>query len=157
MRAQIKGYNTLCMIQRIQTVFLFLAIVCLGLFLHFPLIITEGVNGSEMHGIDVTHRYNGYIYYINLIFVATAAGLTLLNIFLFKMRKLQLVLCWLSIMFIGCAFGFVYYRYSTKIYPGDVVLTYYNLLALGAAIFELLAYVYIKKDENLIKSLDRLR
>lgn len=196
MRAQIKGYNTLCMIQRIQTVFLLLAIICLGLFLHFPLITTEGSNVSEYHGIDVALRYNGYIYYINLIFVATAAALTLVTMllpllydkergvayliaralvpgfgwaafFIVKkdatpvssstIRKAQMLLCWLSIMFIGCAFAFVYYRYMTKIFPGDVVLTYYNLLALAAVVFEVLAYVYIRKDENLIKSLDRLR
>lgn len=146
------------MIQRIQTVFLLLAIICLGLFLYFPLIVTQNVKfTNEYHGIDVTERYNGFIYYINLIFVATAAGLTLLNIFLFKVRKLQMLLCWLAIMFIGCAFGFVYYRYETKVFAGDVMLTYWNLLALAATAFEVLAFVYIRKDEALIKSMDRLR
>lgn len=146
------------MIQRIQTVFLFLAIVSLALFLYQPLIQMEGPGFlDQLHGIDVTHRYNGYIYYINLIFTAIAAGITLLNIFLFKKRQIQMLLCWFAIVFIGAAVAFVYYRYQTKIFNGDVVFTYWNLLALAAALFEVLAFVYIKKDEELVKSLDRLR
>jgi hypothetical protein len=146
------------MIQRIQTVFLFLAIVLLGLFLYQPLIRLEGSGYTEdMHGIDITYFANGYIYYVNLIFTGIAAGVTLINIFLFKKRNLQMLLCWFAIVFIGSAEAFVYYRYQTKVFTGDVVLTYWNLLALGAALFEVLAFVYIKKDEELVKSLDRLR
>jgi hypothetical protein len=146
------------MIQRIQSVFLFLSIVLLALFLYLPLIQMEGTGYTEdMHGIDVTYFANGYIYYINLIFTSIAAGITLINIFLFKKRNLQMLLCWFAIVFIASAEAFVYYRYQTKVFNGDVILTYWNLLALAAALFQVFAFVYIKKDEELVKSLDRLR
>ena len=146
------------MIQRIQTVFLLLAIVSLALFLYLPLIQLERPNFTEdIHGIDVTYLANGYIYFINVIFAAIAAGITLINIFLFKKRSIQMLFCWSAIVFIGAAFAFVFYRYQTKVFQGDVILTYWNLLALAAALFEVLAFVYIKKDEELVKSLDRLR
>ncbi|MCW5906827.1 MAG: DUF4293 family protein [Chitinophagales bacterium] len=146
------------MIQRIQTVFLLLAIVALALFLYFPLIQLVGTNFTEdYHGIDVTYFYEGYIIFLNLILAGIAAGVTLLNIFFFKKRNIQQWLCWVAVLFIAAAAGFVYYRYQTKVFVGDVVYTWWNVCALAAALFEILAFVYIRKDEELVKSLDRLR
>jgi Domain of unknown function (DUF4293) len=147
------------MIQRIQTVFLFLAVVAMGLFLWMPLIRTELRPFSDViHGWEVTHRFNGWIYFINPILVGTAMVLTVINIFLFKNRDLQMLVCWFSIAFIAAASAYVYYKYQTWIFPGgDVILTWWNLLAAVAALFEILALAYIRKDENTIKSLDRLR
>ena len=149
------------MIQRIQTVFLLLAIVCLGLFLWLPLIATEPQNFPPLKGWEVTEKFpfNGdyYIYFINAILIGTAIVLTLINIFLFKKRNIQMQLCWFAILFIASAAGFVYYEYQTKIFFGDVILTPWNLLAVGAIVFQILAFVFIRKDEELVKSVDRLR
>lgn len=146
------------MIQRIQTVFLFLAVVALGLFLWMPLLRVEFPPFNEnVQGWDVRHFFNGWIYFVNPILVGTAIVLTLINIFLYKNRELQILICWFSIVFIAAAVAYVYYKYQTKISPGYVVFTAWNLLAALAALLQILAIVYIRKDENTIKSLDRLR
>jgi hypothetical protein len=146
------------MIQRIQSVFLFLAVVALGLFLWMPLIRTEMRPFNEgFPGWEITQRFNGWIYFINPILVGTAMALTAINIFLFKNRELQMLICWFAIIFIGASVAYVYYKYQTWVFPGDVVFTYWNLLAAAAFLFEILALVYIRKDENTIKSMDRLR
>ena len=150
------------MIQRIQTVFLLLAAIALGLFLWLPLIRMENFNFKDaMKGWEVGHSVvmsgDSYIVFFNAIFIGTAAGLTLINIFLFKNRSLQMLLCWFSILLIASAGAFVYYKYYTKVFIGDVILTPWNALAIAAVVFEILAFAYIRKDEETIKGLDRLR
>ncbi len=150
------------MIQRIQTVFLLLSIVALGLFLWLPLLQME--QGSYTHafkGWEVYARHTfesgPYLIFLNAILTGTAAGLTLINIFLYKKRSFQMLLCWFSILLIVTAQAFVYYEYQTMVYVGDVVLRKWNLFSFVAIGFEILAFAYIRKDEEKIKSLNRLR
>ena len=154
------------MIQRIQTVFLLVALVTLGLFLWLPLLRLEAPHfpPHDYKGWEVYIRYSGkisfmsgYLYFVNAILAGTAAGLTLINIFLFKQRNLQILLCWFSIVFIISAQSFVFYQYQTTVFLGDVILRKWNLFSLIAVAAEILALVYINKDEQTIKSLDRLR
>ena len=149
------------MIQRIQTVFLLLAVIALSLFLWMPLINTDPVLFNRpmgFRGWEVVHRYNGWMYLINLILTGTALGLSLVNIFLFKWRDLQMLLCWFCLILIGSAVLFVYYEYKIFVYPGGyVIFTPWNALAGGADLLQILALIYIRKDENTIKSMDRLR
>ena len=86
------------MIQRIQTVFLFLAIVALGLFLWLPLLTAEAPHFSDSaRGWEVGHTLpvgdQPYIIFFNAIFVGTAIGFTLIAIFLYKKRSIQMLLC----------------------------------------------------------------
>jgi len=150
------------MIQRIQTVFLLLAIVSLGLFLWMPLITVEATGFSNhQQGYEVGHTLpvgdQPYIIFFNAILTGTAIGLSLIAIFLFKKRSFQMLLCWFAIILIVAAEAFVFYKYQTKVFIGDVVLRKWNLLAAVAVVFEILAFAYIRKDEETIKSLDRLR
>ena len=150
------------MIQRLQTVFLLLAIVLLGLFLWMPLIGVEGLKFKyTIQGWELSRTLRfmeqPYIYYFNSIFTGTAIGFSLIAIFLFKKRSLQMLFCWFAILFVISAEAFTYYNYQTYVSDGDVLLTYWNLLAVGAVVLQLLAVIYIKKDENLLKSVDRLR
>jgi hypothetical protein len=151
------------MIQRIQTVFLLLALVFMGLFLWMPLIQLEmpHIQPQPLQGWQITHRFpfmgEMYIYYVTAVLTGTAIGLTFINIFLFKNRKLQMLICWFAILFIVFAQAYVYYEYQTKIFFGDVVFRKWNILSLGAVLFEILAFAYIRKDEETVKSLDRLR
>lgn len=150
------------MIQRIQTVFLLLVIVALGLFLWFPLIGLESPAFRDtFQGWRVGHTveiWDGpYIIFFNAIFIGTAIGFTLLTIFLFKKRNFQILLCWFSIILIASGELFVYYQYRTRIFNGDVILTPWNLLAIIAVVLQFLAIIYIRKDEKLLQSVDRLR
>lgn len=150
------------MIQRIQTVFLLLSAIILGLFLWLPLIgveakaFTDSIPGWQIgHTLPVADV--PYIIFFNAILTGTAIGFTLINIFLFKKRNIQMLLCWFSILFIVTAECFVYYKYQTKVFMGDVILTPWNILAIVAVVLQILAFVFIRKDEELVKSLDRLR
>lgn len=150
------------MIQRIQTVFLLLAIVALGLFLWMPLLTVEAPHFSDsIKGYLIGHTLpvgdQPYIIFFNCILVGTAAGLTLIAIFLYKKRSLQMLLCWFAIVLIVAAQAFVFYKFQTKVFMGDVVLRKWNLFSVVAIVLEILAFVYIRKDEETIKNLDRLR
>lgn len=146
------------MIQRIQTVFLLLAIIALSLFLWLPLIQLEATNYTEaIAGWDVRHYMFGYIVWMNAILTGVAIAFALIAVFLFGNRKLQSLLCWFSLLFTISASALVYYKYQTKVFMGDVILTWWNVLPLAAIALLILAIVFIRKDENLVKSLDRLR
>lgn len=150
------------MIQRIQTVFLFLAIVAMGLYLYLPLITVEnGKFTDSVQGFFVAHTLpfmdQPYIYFVNAILTGVAAGFSLLAIFLYKNRSVQMLFCWFAIIFIVFAQAFVLYKYQTKVFMGDVILRKWNLLSVVAIVLEILAFTYIRKDEETIKSLDRLR
>ena len=150
------------MIQRIQTVFLLLAIICLGLFLALPLLAVETNNfldstsGFEI-GQSVVISGQPYKVFVNAIIVGSAAVLSLIAIFLYKKRSLQMLLCWFSVILIVSAVGFVFYKWQTRVFPGDVIFRKWNIMALGAVLFEILAIYFIRKDEETIRSLDRLR
>src|SRR5947207_1800727 len=115
------------MIQRIQTLFLLLAIGCLALFLLRPLIINTPRPSEKdkapmvifkeqkpvtYKGWEIIHRMeisgSYYLVYITLIFAGTAGGILLINIFLFKKRRFQMLLCWFAIIFTVAAAAFVY-------------------------------------------------
>ena len=147
------------MIQRIQTVFLLLALVAIGLFLWFPLIQTEIRNhvAMEFRGYEIYYRAYGYLFFVNGILAGTAAGLTLINIFLFSNRSLQKLICWFAIVLIAFAQAYVYYNWQTFVFFGDVVLRKWNLFAELAIVFEILAFYFIRKDEEMVKGMDRLR
>lgn len=147
------------MIQRIQTVFLLLALAAIGLFLWLPLIRLEAAHfpTREFQGYEIFYRAYGYLFFINAILAGTAAGLTLINILLFKNRALQMLLCWFAIVLIVFAQAYVYYNWQTYIFFGDVVLRKWNLFSVVAILFEILAFAYIRKDEEMIKGMDRLR
>jgi Domain of unknown function (DUF4293) len=147
------------MIQRIQTVFLLLALIAIGLFLWMPLIRLEAPHFPvrEFQGWDIYYRAYGYLFFINGILSGTAAGLTLINIFLFKNRALQMLLCWFAIVLIVFAQAYVYYDWQTYVFFGEVVLRKWNLFSFVAILFEILAFAYIRKDEEMIKGMDRLR
>ena len=160
------------MIQRIQTVFLLLAVISIGVFLYMPL-IGFSMNKDEQFkkGWEVgqTFVFSGqaYFYFITAIFAGTAAILTFINIFFYKNRSFQMLVCWFAIVFTVCAVGFVFYQYETrecyydsfskKILDCESILTPWNLLAIAAVVFEVAAYFFIRKDEELLKSADRLR
>lgn len=156
------------MIQRVQTVFFILAIIALGLFLWMPAIgFVQDKFVNETRAWEVYQFYQGYLVFITAIFAGTAMGLSLLAIFLFKKRNLQVLIAWFAVFFIVCAEAFVFYKYQTKpcLYNEfthtamacTVKLTVWNALSVLALVFELLAIYNIRKDEALLRSVDRLR
>ena len=136
------------MLQRIQTLYL-LAITFLGgLACYFQ--------------VDFFMPYYKEIPNFLIPIFTIALGLipvvAFITIFLFKKRKLQVILIWVAVFSILISYLITFYfRISLQISLKDVfsnfsvILNFINLLLCNLAI------TAIKKDENLVKSLDRLR
>ena len=130
------------MIQRIQTVFLFLISITsvMGLFFFPPIDFPD-------LGLPIPMVLKSY-----LILTAALAFLTLL---LFKSRKIQLLMNRLHFFVqVLAAAGLVYGMVNTddlNVYLPWVVMP------LLAMILLILSSRFIKKDEDLIRSIDRLR
>ena len=144
------------MLQRIQTVWLLLAMACGVLLLYFPVwqVSSEGVSeGMDAIGAG-THFY--LLGFPPVIFVTHAIA-----IFSFKNRKRQIRLCNINVMlfmiFLVAAIAIlqVENHVMQNFHPGDFRLG--AILPLIGIILNLMAKSGVKKDQELIRSMDRLR
>ncbi len=158
------------MIQRIQTVFLFLAFLASLCLFFFPL---AGIYGE-------TNTYHFFIYefrnmvpgevsvlgpMVTLPLVAVNSiivVLALVSIFLYKKRIMQMRLVRISIFLEIILIGLVFFVYGNIIeknllaspdYLGEIGI-YFPLASL---VFLILSNIFINKDEKLVRSIDRLR
>ena len=136
------------MIQRIQTVYLFLAfLTSAGLIFVFSLWQNEA--GQSVFAQDILGVF--------LAFLGSAV-LALISIFLYKNRQLQFVLGRLNIILNLILLGlFVYWSLSVS---GETQVSEKGigmLIPIVSIVFLVLANKAIKKDEDLVKSVDRLR
>lgn len=155
------------MIQRIQSVWLFFATACIfGLFL-FPYLQVLNPDGSAslIKVMGVYQNIAGQQVQTQPFLGLTIASVILalipfITIFLYKDRKKQVMLCYLSIVLV-IAFSFWLIQ-TAKGVLGPVELRAENygigtLLPSIAILFLILAIRGMKKDDKLIKSADRLR
>ncbi len=143
------------MIQRIQSIFLALAsFFCFGLF------------GTDAADTDVPQPgsalfADGHFTLFDdpvLLGLFGLAGVLLLaDIFLFRNRPLQIKLSWLSVLLIVAGVGYGAFRLMGD--SAAELATPEPGLALPvlATVFGVLAARFIKKDEKLVRSADRLR
>ncbi len=136
------------MLQRIQTIYLLCAAgISAGLIFVFHLWITN-------EGIQVFAKDD--MLYFGL-FLGSAI-LSLITIFMFKNRKSQFVVGRLNIILNFILLGFFVYQ-SLNI-SGETAVSEKGigmLLPIVSIVFLALANKAIKKDEDLVKSVDRLR
>lgn len=136
------------MLQRIQTVYLFVVVLLSGLFIFFvPLWSDEA--GEDIYAVDVIPA---------LALFLGSALLALISIFIYKTRKLQFVLGRVNIIVNFFLLGvFVYWLLSV---PGEMEISEKGIgmfLPVLSIVFLVLANRAIKRDEDLVKSVDRLR
>jgi len=136
------------MIQRIQTLYLVLAALVAGVL---PLLLDLG---GDATGVPVFARD---ILWVSLAFYA-AALLALVSIFLYKNRQNQFVVNRLNIILNLFLLGFFVYR-SLNLSGGAAVPQkgIGMLIPVFSIVLLVLANRAIKKDEDLVKSVDRLR
>ena len=136
------------MIQRIQTIYLVVSAIVMGaLFMWFPVVI--GTDGSV-----IMERSEPLIF--GLIFVLIA--LAIISILSFKKRQLQFVLNRLNIILNFVLLGVFVYRLLTL--SGETIVSEKGigvLFPIISIVFLVLANKAIKRDEDLVKSVDRLR
>jgi hypothetical protein len=148
------------MIQRIQSVWLFLAAMLNGLLFLFPLYRYNHPMGGM---IPSPWQYESVKTYVPLfILAAVITVLPLVSIFMFGDRKRQKGMVWISIISISGFISLMLMRVSNlkNATPPAANFEYVLpgvLVTLGALVFLVLALRGIRHDEKLIKSLDRLR
>ena len=143
------------MIQRIQSIYLVLvALVSGGLIFVFSL-WTE--SETARYALDLLNTEAVELQLVPVLFLLSAL-LVLIAIFLFKNRKLQFVLNRVTILINLFLLGLLLY-YLLNL-PGEVAISKKGIgvfLPVVNVLLLVLANKAIQKDENLVKSVDRLR
>lgn len=142
------------MIQRIQSVWLLLAALVMAGIFYFPVYKFSGA--TSMLPLTIGNDFLG------IILACLSIILSLVTIFRFKNRKSQSGLTWLNILICIGLQGWLFLGISRELskperanVPGFYWIgTFLPLLTL---ILLFLAKAGIRKDEKLVKSLDRLR
>ncbi len=155
------------MIQRIQTLYLFIGAIAAGLTFAFPLAnFMNELNLFDLYiyGIDDSTKMGGIEINIGLISGLIAIGaiiplLSFISIFLFKNRKTQanLVRIVFFINIVLIIFLFLFVDFVKKNTNADVSYQLAIIFPLISMILFLLARRSIIKDEKLIRSANRLR
>ena len=143
------------MIQRIQTIYLLLAsVVSGGLIFVFNLWSTLK---EKIFTLDLFLEESIQLKLIPFLFLA-AAIISFIAVFLYKNRQLQFVIGRIVILINLFLLGLLIYLSLTL--PGEVSISEKGIgmfLPILAILLIVLANKAIKKDEDLVKSVDRLR
>jgi peptidoglycan/LPS O-acetylase OafA/YrhL len=136
------------MIQRVQSLYLLL-VVLLNATVVFWLPLWKTEEGIEVFAMETPWLAGLF---------ALSGVLALFSIFMFKNRKLQFVLGRLNIILNFVLLGF--FVYWTLMVPGEMQISEKGIgmfLPVLSIVFLVLANKAIKRDEDLVKSVDRLR
>jgi len=137
------------MIQRIQTIYLLLAFITMGAL---PFVFPLQTDASGIKRVFFTDHTVDFVLFLG------SALLSIITIFLFKNRQLQFVLGRLNIILNLILLGlFVYHSLSVSGEGAPSEKGIGMFLPIFSIVFLVLANKAIKKDEDLVKSVDRLR
>ena len=140
------------MLQRIQTIWLLAASA--AAFITLKLSFFSG--NKYVDNIKTFEELNGMSHVILMILTVALAVASLIIIFLYKNRKLQLKLT-IAAFALSLLNLFVYYLQIKKFIPAEGKISITAIVAIIIPALILLAARAIWKDEQLIKSVDRLR
>jgi hypothetical protein len=158
------------MLQRIQSLYLALVAIASILVFFFPL-------ANYYHEIEGNYRlfiygirsmdpepkvvFNTFFTFPLMVMAVISFVLSILTIFLFKKRLLQIRLCAFNVLTNILLLMMIFFFYATRIRDMVHIEPAYNLtgmaIPLVSLVFLLLANRAIRKDEQLVKSSDRLR
>ncbi len=155
------------MIQRIQSLYYFLVIIFLSLLLIFPIaVITE--NTGKIYQLTqvglLNFMANKWIlidkYFLSLIYVSINILATIVTLFLYKHRKFQIKLS--RILIVINVLLILLFLLEIKFWLKDLEIQNikYSWPLLNPVFSVILLYLSIKsikRDEELVKSIDRLR
>ena len=132
------------MIQRVQSLFFFFSAICsITIVYIFPVLENETTNTSFLLKDNFTDVR---------LFVFLSAALSLFAIFQFKKRKVQQLIASIARLMITIAFFLIVFLHRNEAVFGiGMILLIVPFISLIAANF------FIKKDEKLVKSADRIR
>jgi len=140
------------MIQRKQSLWLLLAALCSAGVLYFDLYRSSGMPVVSLRTSD---------HYPSLLVALVMSLLPLISIFMFKDRKRQKVMTFVSMLATLSFISLILMRVSglSKMTPPPAPGSYWIGAVLPAIslVLLILALVGINKDDKLVKSMDRLR
>ncbi|OJU56302.1 MAG: hypothetical protein BGN96_14785 [Bacteroidales bacterium 45-6] len=147
------------MIQRIQTIYLLLAIVLLAIANLVPLASFQLPTGELIQVSVISGSHTNLTLPILSLSILSAI-LSAVSIFLYKNRKRQILVAYLALfpllLLAGFFIGFTYGSGASSAHLSLVSVKGIILPAI-AVILILLAIRKIKADEKLVRSLDRIR
>ena len=138
------------MIQRQQTLWLLLATLAAAFSFMFPFVVGEEMQKNLLSRRIVDAGDNLFI----LLLTAGSMILSTVIIFLFKNRKQQMQLCLLGLL-VSVSIIALYILQMNKLVHTTLALSCVLPFAVTAGY--VMAYRSIRKDEKLVKSLDKLR
>jgi hypothetical protein len=141
------------MIQRLQSIWLLLAAAAAFCSLQFSFYSGNMIAENQAKTwVSLTAKSN-----LLLLILSAGVGIvSLIAIFLYKNRKLQLRLVWLALL-VSIINLVLFFAQTKKFVPGEGS---YDLTAVFAIFIPVLLFFAIRgirRDEKLVKSLDRLR
>lgn len=158
------------MLQRIQSIFLAITVIGMGVFISFPVwtkVSVAGDQSASLTAMKLTHQINTVqsevdsVFYL-MILAIVAAAVALFSITKYKNRTLQSALCAVNSILMSTLLGLVIYFtfYKTaKLFdpqiPGQYTIGFYGLVA--AMLANVMANRYIRKDEKTVQQSNRLR
>ncbi len=143
------------MIQRIQSIFLLLASgSCFGLF-GLPFAQTATPQADSRLFADTA--YNLWDNPALLSIFIGAGAVLLLAIFLFRNRKLQIRLSQAGFLMLLAGIGLGLFFFFRDAGHDDASFAFGTVLPVLAVVFSYFGFHYIRKDDKLVKSMDRLR
>ena len=143
------------MIQRIQSVYLFLVMMLSVALFFVNLYSIETIMGAT----PLFQQFNVMSNTMYLILNSVAGLFALITIFLYKNRNLQIRLSNLNMLFMCIFIGTVFY-FADHSKTDAASIVHYSIGSFFPSIqlvFTFLAMRAIKKDEQLVRSADRLR
>ncbi|WP_291723778.1 DUF4293 domain-containing protein [Bernardetia sp.] len=155
------------MIQRIQSIFLFLVSILMGVTIFLPLWgKSDGTNRIEIDTMHMVELSSGEVVSEQTtVYLAIIAGLTALlalwNVFNFKNRRFQMkigLFCTLLIAVFIAVEVFLTFQGQAAFAPevgGNFAYGFF--LPVGAILLNWMAIRAIKRDEDMVRSADRLR
>jgi glucan phosphoethanolaminetransferase (alkaline phosphatase superfamily) len=158
------------MIQRIQTLFLAVVAIGMGVFLSMPVwqkASVSGVPSVAMDAFKTTHQIDSVqsniqsVVYLSVLAVLIA-GVAIYAIFQYRNRLLQSALCAVnSVLMTALLATTVYKSHFTAAQlfdpqlPGDYLPGFYGLVA--AMLANVFANRFIRRDEKVIRESNRMR
>lgn len=153
------------MIQRIQTLYLFISFILMLMMYFFPLaeiLSSEGqIYTFRFDGLHYIDHQSVYIQTVpTIILLSVIVAINFTTIFLYKRRITQMRISFFNILlmlgFVGLSYFYVI-DFSNHLESQAVTYKLFDAFPFVSAIFSYLAIRAIGKDEALIRSIDRIR
>ena len=145
------------MIQRIQSIFLFLAALAFIAMFFLPMATSDAITAGFFSDKD----YDVQDHALLAALAGIGTGLALITIFMFQRRSLQLRLGYILIVIAILIPSMAYLLFTNQagIMPAEMEVhdEFGMFLPVIAIALLIAANYYIRKDDKLVKSMDRLR